>query len=148
VVDEIQHADPRARRLAILLVVGATLLGSISIALAQTYRPALLEWITRDPGRMDLRLTLISGVLALGVVGPLAAFAVYLLSIGNRIVRTERFPPPGVAMTRDTIVVSGAHARRRGRMMQLLAVILVLLASGFAIALWRLVSLLGARTAH
>jgi hypothetical protein len=96
---------------------------------------------------MDLRLTLVSAVLALGVVAPLAGLAVYLLGIGSRIVRTERFPPPGMAMTRDTIVVSGAHTRRRGRMMQLLAVILVLLASGFALVLWRLVSLLSARTA-
>ncbi len=123
------------------------LFGLVVIPLAQSYGPALVDWITRDPEHLDSRLRLGIAVLAVAFVAPLLGFAAYLWRLGDRIVRAERFPAPGQAVTRDTVVLRGIRARRRGRVMQLLAAALVLAASGVAIVLWRLVRLLSARAA-
>lgn len=73
--------------------------------------------------------------------------AVYCWRLGARIVRSSRFPPPGMRVIRDTVVLHGQQAWRRGRALQALAVILVLTVVGFSMVLWRLVALLESSTA-
>jgi hypothetical protein len=131
----------------VLLVACGTLVGLVAISLAEFYRPALVDWITRDPEQIDSRLRLAFAVLAVAFVVPLLGFAAYFWRLGERIVRAERFPAPGLAVTRDTVVLRGSFARRRGRLAQLLAAIFVLAASAFAIVLWWLMSLLRVRVA-
>jgi hypothetical protein len=131
----------------VLLVACGTLVGLVAISLAEFYRPALVDWITRDPEQIDSRLRLAFAVLAVAFVVPLLGFAAYFWRLGDRIVRAERFPPPGLAVTKDTVVLRGKFARRRGRLAQLLAAIFVLAASAFAIVLWWLMSLLRVRVA-
>jgi len=137
---EIQRADPLARRQAVVMVVWGMVIGGILIALARTYRPALEEWVTRDPGS---RLKLILAALEVAVAALTLGLAVYLWRVGDGVVRAERVPAAGTSVLRDTVVLRGVSARRRGRSMQILAVILVLAAAGFSMFLWRLMLLMG-----
>jgi hypothetical protein len=146
-MEEIQRADPRARRRAWLAVACGAAAGLVLIALAERYRPSLEDWITRDSDQFRARLTLGFAALAAAISGSLLGFAVYLWRLGGRVVRAERFPPPGLALVRDTIVMRGSLARRRGRLIQLMAAALALVACGISAILWRLVSLLSAHAA-
>jgi len=125
-----------------LLVACTILVVLVVIPLVESFRPALVDWITRDPEQIDSRLRLAFAVLAVAVVVPPLGVAAYLWRLGDRIVRAERFPPPGLAVTTDTVVLRGRFARRRGRLIQILAAIFVLAAPVLAITLWRLMSLL------
>ena len=141
-MEEIQRADPRARRRALLTVACATVAGLTLIALAERYRPVLEDWVTRDPDQFRARLTLGFATLAVALSGPLLGGAAYCWRLGRRIVRAETFPPPGLAVVRDTVVMHGRAARRRGRLIQLIAAALALVACAIPAMLWRLASLL------
>ena len=127
---EIQKADPRARRVAIVMLGLATLAGLALMFLVESQLPALLRWITEDPEQMDDRLIISSWGLALGVVVPMLLLAAYLWRLGSRIVH------------RDTRVLFGRRAVRRGRLLKVLASLAGAAAAGFVIVLWRLTSLL------
>ena len=121
------------------MVACGSLLGVILISLAEAYGPALEEWVSQDP-RSRLRPT--AAAFFVAIAAPILGFAGYFWRIGGRVIRAERFPAPAAAVFRDTVVLRGRSARRRGRVMQLCAAILILAAAGFGIFLWRLVSLL------
>ncbi len=139
-MEEVQRADPRARRRALLTVACATVAGLTLIALAERYRPVLEDWVTRDPDQFRARLGF--ATLAVALSGPLLGGAAYYWRLGRRIVRAETFPPPGLAVVRDTVVMHGRAARRRGRLIQLIAAALALVACAIPAMLWRLASLL------
>ena len=107
---EIQKADPRARRTAIVTLGLATLAGLVLMLVVESQLSAWLEWITEDPEQMDDRLVLCGWGLALGVVVPMLLLAAYLWRLGSRIVHSGVFPPPGIRVVRDTRVLFGRRA--------------------------------------
>jgi hypothetical protein len=131
---EIRRADPRTRSLAIAIVLLGALLGAVLIAGFEQYRPELDAWLRRDPSTSSTILALVAGLLCL----PLFGAAGYLLLYGSRIVSVEMYPPPGGSLFRDTRVLTGPAAIRRGRLFQ--AIGAVILAACFALLplLWRL----------
>lgn len=141
---EIQKADPRARRIAIALLGLATLAGLALVATLELQLTGLLRWITEDPERMDDRLVICSWGLALAVVVPMLLLAAYLWRLSARIVHSGFFPPPGMRVIRDTRVLFGRAAVRRGRLLKVLASLAGATAIGFVFVLWRLTSLLTA----
>jgi hypothetical protein len=144
---ELQKADPGARRAAAFLVAIAAVVGAGTILLTRSYFPDVGEWIAEDPAAIVPRVRTVAVVLSAALAVPTLAVTVYLWLTGARIVRAEQFPPPGAAVTRDTVVLRGAAARRRGRTLQVLGGILALAAAGLVTVLWRLVWLLEARIA-
>ena len=133
---EIQKGDRRALR-QVLIVVGASLvLSLIVVALIERYRPGIEDWIDQDPTN---RLKMFALLASLGML-PFAAAAVYVFRLGQRIVRAERFPPPGTTVVRDTVVRHGDAARRRGRLMQALAIFLLFATTAALALMLRLVS--------
>ena len=146
-MEEIQRADPRARRRALLTVACATAAGLTLIALAEHYRPVLEDWVTRDPDQLRARLTVGFATLAVALSGPLLGGAAYFWRLGRSTVRAETFPPPGLAVVRDTVVIRGSAARRRGRLIQLIAAALAFVACAILAMLWRLASLPGGLSA-
>ncbi len=138
---KIQKADPGARRKSLLFV------GFVGIVLlALLVAGPLLGFDARD--RLEAVAALIlaaprTGVIATAIgVAPIVLFAIYLFVIGARVIRAERFPLPGQAVVRDTPIREGRAAIFRGRVLQVLAVLLGLTAAALPIVLARVLATL------
>ena len=145
-VMQIERADPRARRRAVALVTIGAAGGLLVFWGVQSRLPALQAWIAEDPAQAPLRLRLIASGLAAAVAVPTLLFAAYFWRLGDRVICSNRFPPPGMRVIRDTVVWHGDSARRRGRILQGLALILGFAVGGFVTILWRLVALFKSRS--
>jgi len=135
---DIRKADAQARRRAVLLIFAAAFIGSLLILVFEHFRIPLEDWLLADPelsGERARRLLLaLAGLLQLPALG----FALYLWTLGKRICRAQEFPPPGLAVIRDTPVVTGTAAMARGRQLKLLAFGLVVASAVFGLLLWQL----------
>ena len=138
----LRRADPAARRkLALVLIVGACV-GAILIVAFERYRIPLSDWLLADPGTSTKRARLAFLVLVALLLAPLLAFAVYLWSLGGRVLRAQEFPPPGLGVIRDTAVITGARAVSRGRLLKALALACAIGCAVLGCLLWRFESLL------
>ncbi len=106
----------------------------------------LFEWFQSDPKELKQRLALLL-YLQMSFAIPLLLFAIYLWSLGSRIVRAREFPPPGIPVVRDTPIKSGSAAVRRGRLYQVLAVSLATASVLWCLVIWRLTEQLNAHLA-
>jgi len=134
--DEWLRADPGMRRRAIVF------LAVLAIAAVVAFL-ALEQWLAglqaSDPAlaigtmRHVLRWTFAA------MTASLVLFAAYLWLLGRRILVAEQYPPPGMKVVRDTLVVRGEPARRRGRMAQGLAIVLLIAAVAVVVFMsWRI----------
>ena len=119
------------------------LAGSVAILVAESYLPVVEQWIRSDQERIIERVRMVVVALIFLSTVPLVGLAAYLFLLGQRIRRSERFPLEGERLVRDTVILRGDQAVFRGRVLQGMALALVLFAGGLAVALWRVVSLLG-----
>jgi hypothetical protein len=144
-MENIQLADPNARRKAILVVCVAALLGVCAGLIFNSLQDDLQPWLE---GNLHLLLanTMIIFVFSLVVVLPILASGIYLLLLGTRSVRAQRFPPPGVAVVRDTPVLEGAAGIRRGRVIQILSLLLLCCAGAIPVVLWLIFRFLASAT--
>jgi hypothetical protein len=135
-VREIQRADPVLRRRAVV-VVGLVILGGVLL------QATLGRWLEAHAGvagpqeRAVVVCALVAGVATVG--GLILVVGGSLWRIGARTRRSRVFPPPGVRVVRDTVVLRDLPAVRRGLTMQLLAVALVLCVACLAVMTWSLV---------
>lgn len=138
---EIHYATPGAgRRLA--FHIGLVAVGGVAlIAIMQAYQPALLEWAASDPARTRRRAQLLLALVAVILLAPLAGFAIYIWRLGTRTLSEARFPPEGLAVIRDVLVVRGPQARARGRLMRGCAVALFVVIALMGLVLVRLATL-------
>jgi hypothetical protein len=135
---EVQHADPRARRTAVAYVAVGAALGAGATFLFERHRQSLLSWLVGASPQVQ------AGVIGAALVAlcvPLLLTAAWMWRYAVRVRRTNRHPPEGVKLVRDTPVCHGAAARRYGLLYQSLAALFVLAAlaiAGLAWMLWRL----------
>lgn len=130
---EIQPADPVSRR---KLVVGASLF-LLAMLMCQSVVQWFTEWLAEDPERVREYFAYIVGAIAF-VFSPLFVFGYYAWQIGVRVIKAKRFPPPGMKVIKDTVVVKGRQAISRGRVLKVCGVILWGTAIAFPIACWRI----------
>jgi hypothetical protein len=123
-MNEVQKADPAARRQAVLVIVFATAAGALLIAGFDHFREPFREWLSSEPAETARRARLAVYVSAFILSTPVIAFAIYLWLLGARVLRAQQFPPPGFRVIRDTPVVGGQGAMIRGHVIQILAVCL------------------------
>jgi hypothetical protein len=131
----IQKADPGARRKAIWVICATTLLGVCTILALESFQEEFQSLLERNIDflvKNSIIVFLVSWVL----VSPVLAAGTYLLSIGNRTVRAQRFPPPGYAVVRDTHVIGGSQGRQRGRVIQWLSLLLLFSAAAIPFVMW------------
>ena len=138
---EMHPATPGALRRFFVHVAIALIGGMALIALMQVAQPELLRWASADPAATRTRAQLIIVVLAILVAAPVIGAAVYMLRLGRRITREQRFPPEGLAVVRDVPVVRGAAAVRKGHVLIGAAAILLVLAALMVLSLMRLATL-------
>lgn len=139
---QIQPADTEARRRALWLLGIAAVLGLCAILVFEHFQQDFQAWL-EDNIEYLLRNPYVVFLAALLFLSPLIAAAVYLLVLANRTVRAQRFPPPNVAVSRDTAVLEGSQAVRRGRILQFLSILLLLAAIVFPFILWSIFQGLG-----
>ncbi|GAB4537786.1 MAG: hypothetical protein Tsb0020_52250 [Haliangiales bacterium] len=81
--------------------------------------------------RVELLLTIIT---AMGL--PMVIGAGFMCRSALRTFASGRFPPPGMWVLVDTPIVTGAKARRKGRLLILLAVLMVAVVIAIPVMLW------------
>jgi hypothetical protein len=135
---EVQRAHPAARRQAVRLVILGALVGTVLIIGFERYRTPLRDWLLSEPDAMAHRVKLVFLLSAAVLSAPLLAFAVYLWSLGAKVLRARQFPPPGYLVIRDTPVTGGQAAVSRGRGFKVLALCLGIASALLWLLLWRL----------
>jgi hypothetical protein len=135
---EIQRVDPDTRRTAVIVLVIGALVGLVLIVGMRSQLNALQTVLADNPEAVRANIRIITWALIAAVVVPVWAVNAYLWRLGSRSVRSGVFPPPGMPMVRETIVLRDAAARKCGRVLQILAAVMSAVAAGFAVALWRL----------
>jgi hypothetical protein len=139
---QMQPADPAARRKAIVIVVVATLIGLCAILAFEYYKQDIQLWLEHNLLYLIQNPWLVS-LVGLLMAAPVIAASVYLLVLGQRTVRAQRFPPPHCAVSRPTPILEGRRAQRRGRLIQLLSLLILAAASAVPFAFWSILRVVG-----
>ncbi len=100
-----------------LVFVGVVLIGWV-LPWAEEY----LEGLEARKALGSIKVALV--VLFLSIL-PLAA---YLFTVGRKMMKYERFPPPGMKVITDTRVVEGEEVKFRGQVVVVLSLVFILLA--------------------
>ena len=137
---EIQRADPVLRRRA-LVVLAVAIVGGVLLQVTLGRRLEEHAGVAGPQERAAVVRALVVGVTTVG--GLLLVTGGSLWRTGMRTRASRVFPPPGVRVVRDTVVLRDVAAARRGLTMQLLAVALVLCVACLAVMTWSLVSAVG-----
>ena len=118
-----------------LMISAAMILGVCVILAFEVFQEDFQSWLERNIIFL-LKHPMIVFFGSLLFVSPILAVGIYLLLFGSRTVHAQRFPPPGYSVVRDTVVVEGPQALRRGRVIQLLSLFLLCAAGAFSLVMW------------
>ena len=137
----VQKADLTARRnaiayLSLILITASILL--LWLEINQSVVEVWMEWTMQRLMESPYLVPIMSGLMML----PLILFSIYLVREGSLICRAQRFPRPGQAVIRDTVIREGAVAHRYGRVLQVIALILLACAVLLPVFITRLFFLL------
>ena len=113
-MDDLLPADPRARRMALIVLAIGAVLGTVAIWWLSSYIDQLTV-LARTDRDASLRLfrTRILPVVIVVVLGAVLSGAV-MMRQGARIIRSARFPPEGSKLVRPSRQHVGAPARAIG----------------------------------
>jgi len=142
-MNEVQKADPEARRKVILVLIFAAALGVLLISGFDHIREPFRAWLESDPAETARRAKLVLSVSILILSVPVIAFAIYLWRFGAKVLQAQQFPPPAFRVVRDTSVVCGPAAVTRGHAIQVLAVCLGMGAGILCLFIWWFTQTLG-----
>ena len=130
------HADPRARKRVIFIILTIVLGGSAYLYwftgfLQDMERLSETEWEAAFGKLWPLLLVTTASLLGLST-----ALASILTYLAVRVYRTAQYPPPGIRMLWDTPLRTGREARRAALCMLLLAVGPIAYGVGMTWFLW------------
>ena len=138
-MSEIQNPDPTTQRRVRLFALGFLLLMLFSLFELQAYRETLQDWILEHsdyllnhPGRVAV----IFFILNL----PIWAGCVLVWRFADRIVVTQRFPPTGMKVIRETVVLTGQAAVLRGYLIKSVAALMAITCMLIPVMLWLILS--------
>ena len=140
VPDHIQKADPRARLTAVVLILVIGVAGTVLISVTNTYLAGLAALAESQPDAALARGALVFKVVGIAGGLGLMLLAAYVAHLAARVRRSERFPPPGVRVVRDTRILEGYRAKRRGDIGLLLAVVVAACGIVLPVLIWRIVN--------
>ena len=129
---ELLRADPRMRRIAVAIVVAAAALGGIALWAMRRWLDGMIQPSPASQSHLLIAFIWLVGVTVLMLV----ALGAYLFHYGRRVRAASLFPPPGAKVVRDTPVLRGAAALRRGFVLQGLGAVCVLCGIGLVAAAW------------
>lgn len=103
VMTEMQAADTKARKKALLFIAVVAVLGNLAIYSVENHQAEILDWLLAEAGRVKLKLAWL--LAAFSVPGiPVLLGAIYLWRLGLAAIVSGRFPPPGFVVVTDTPV--------------------------------------------
>ena len=110
-----QRADLRLRRAADLSFAALVVACALSLWALQGWLAGMAH--AASPVAQRQLLGAFTGLIGVSCVLVLT-LAAYLRRTGARVLAAAHFPPPGMRVIRDTTIVQGSAALRRGRVMQ------------------------------
>jgi hypothetical protein len=129
-----RRANPTARAAAVRIVLAIGLCGGAAIWLLQSHREAVQCWFERTLDATPNAAV----VLAIAAAAPVFGLAIYFFVVGSNVARERHYPPRGHRLIRDTRVLEGRPAVRRGRALQGLAASLLAVAFALSYLAWQL----------
>ncbi|WP_299176529.1 hypothetical protein [uncultured Neptuniibacter sp.] len=117
---DIQKADPKSRKLALLLVAGLILLCLTLLANGAKVK-AWTETLTTKLIDHPVYIPLITFIAAL----PVLAASFYFYRMGREVVKQARFPLSGQPVIKDTPIKRGDSAVRLGNLIQVMSIIII-----------------------
>lgn len=138
-VDDLLPADPRRRRMALIVWALGAVVGTIAVWWLSSYLDTLTELARTDrAASLHLFRTRVLPALIVVVLVAVASGAV-LFRYGLQIIRARRFPPAGVGPARLARQQNGAGARALGFFIALVGFLLAAIPLGtIALVLWLL----------
>jgi hypothetical protein len=140
---ELVRADPRLRWFAVAIAIALAAAGGFGLW-------TVLRWLDgmREPSPASMAQLLAASVWLMGTtIVLLAALGAYFWHYGKRVRAASLYPPPGARVVRDTVVLRGTAALRRGMVFQGLGVLFVLCCAGLAFVAWRFLALFSVHAA-
>jgi hypothetical protein len=113
-------ADPQSRRKLVNIYVVIFIVGFIII---QWGLPEFKAFANQKKPREAVHVLLVTVSICFLSVLPMA---IYVYRYGQRILKAGQCPPPGEKVIRDTNIIEGDAARRRGQMLIMLSLLLAL----------------------
>jgi hypothetical protein len=117
----IQKADPATRKRALYLIGAMTIVGAAAIHWGL---PALQKYLFSLPPKVSLKMTCL--IIFITFV-PVSLMGFYFFFLGRKTLNTKQFPPRGTKVIKDTALLTGSAATRRGKMLILGGILLILL---------------------
>jgi hypothetical protein len=123
---EIQPADPAARARALWLVLVILILGGALLVALYFHEERISEWAREHLFQLAQQPTFLF-LVAFVLMLPLVGAAVHVYRLAGRVVTSQRMPPPGQKVIKDTPIITGSKAVRQGRSMQVIAVLMAVI---------------------
>jgi hypothetical protein len=132
---EIHRADPHMRRLTLVVMSAAAL---IAILLLAWFR----HWLDRSTIATPADLFMLEMRRMIGITGMGCGLCVLLLAgyvarLARRVIEERRWPLKSSRVVLDTHVRSGEAAIRFARILNIVAILLIVLALGAGLSGWR-----------
>lgn len=137
--EDIVRADRRLRRQTIAVLGIATVVALLCIHYFQRWLLGIAG--LSEPQALILRMRSLLGVALTGSAICLALLGGYSARKGQRALKFQQWPLPGARVLRDTPLRRGPAAQRIGRLLQVSAIVLLVLAVATGAVSWRLLML-------
>ncbi len=122
IIMTVLKADPKYRRRYSLLFC---LIGLVMLCIALWGVDYLESLKDMEPAKAVLVLQVLSAALLI----PLFPMSLYLYRFARKALVSGQFPPPGTKVLKDTEVVEGKRARRKGTLLLVASIVLAVIAS-------------------
>ena len=119
--EKIIPADRTYRSMVLMIFVVLVFIGVVIIGWVLPGAQDYLEGLEAQRALGLIKVALV--VLFLSII-PLAA---YLFTVGRKMMKYERFPPPGMKVITDTKVAEGEKVKFQGQVVVALSLVLILL---------------------
>ena len=120
-----------------VVLLAAAAVGSALLLLFEHVQPDIqralednLDYLRSNP--------LVPALVALALAAPLFGFGAFFWRYAGRVRAAARMPPPGEAVIRDTPVRTGSRAINAARLLQLLAMLLLISGLALPAMIWAL----------
>jgi len=140
---QIIQANRKYRTIVLIAIVLCICVGA---ALIQWVFPLAMRYLLELEPHKSIRILQAAICLVFLSVLPIA---LYIWLFGRKVVKSQRMPPPGTKVIKNTRITEGRSATIRGKILMLLALLLLILALAGGIWLpWKLGEIMAEKTSN